>query len=270
MSDYGGIIGCACPGALADSSEYNIDGACFVKWDNERISGSILCGQIVRVSNIIDGHYKEISCEFKEPSYDVAYGVALNSHYDASIDAETGMMAYDSGDPINVVTHGRVWVLSKSIQQAPTPFAHVFIDETGLASLQSDEEASGWRYTGGFMRWNEIYYLVEIQLIQSGAHLHGAHSIKVNGAEITANRQSPQRYDQTIRFEVVVSPEDATNKAGEWSASNPVIKIEKISDHIVDVRGAEGSGFIGDFYVYWTATDGSGVQAMFPFTFSPT
>lgn len=267
-SDYGGIIGCACPGALADSSEYNIDGACFVE-DRKQSPHDILCGQIVRVNRIVDGHHKEISCEFKEPNYDVAYGVALNSHYDTHLN-DVGMRAYNSGDPISVVTHGRVWTLSKSIQQAPTPFAHVYIGEDGLASLQSDEEASGWRYTGGFVRWNEVYYLVEIQLIQSGAHLHGAHSIKVNGAEIAANRESPQRYDQTIRFEVVVSPENATNKAGEWSTSNPVVQITKISDHIVDVKGAEGSGFIGDFYVYWTATDGSGIQAMFPFTFSPT
>lgn len=267
MSDYGGTIGSACPGALADSSTYNIDGACFVKWDNERISGPILCGQIVKVSGIFEGVYKEISSSFTNPDYDIAYGVALSNSIDTYVNDE-GMRAYESASPISVVTHGRVWVLSEAIQSAPSPLAHVFISQSGFAALAGDEEASGWRYTGGFMRWNERFYLVEIQLIQNGAHMHGEHSIYVNGAQISCNRTSPMRYDEKLRFTVDVSPKNATNKAGEWSASSTGIKIEKIGDHVVDVTGL--GGFIGKFYIYWTATDGSDVQAMLPFEYSPT
>lgn len=267
MSDYGGTIGVACAGALADTSEYNIDGACFVEWSNERITGPILCGQIVRVNNIIDGHYKEISGSFLRPNYDIAYGVALSSPLGTFI-TDDGMRAYETGDPISVVTHGRVWVLSRSIQSAPSPLAHVFIDNQGFAATAGAEEASGWRYTGGFRRWNVEFYLVEVQLIQSGAHMHGEHAVLVNGAQISCNRTSPMKWDETLRFTVDVSPDNATDKSGEWSASSELIEITKIGDHMINVKGKDG--FLGKFYIYWTASDGSGVQAMMPFEYSVT
>lgn len=269
MSDYGGIIGQACPGALADSSTYNIDGACFAEWDNEfRIAGMIPCGVAVHVHRIIEGHYKEVSCKFANEDYDVAYGVAMRSQYLTTTNAD-GLLAYESGDPVNVITHGRAWLITHDIEQAPEFGSHVHLTPGGLASLRGFEVA-GWCYTGGFCKLAANLKIVEVQISQSGAHMHRDKSIYVNGAVITANRESPQRYDQTVRFTVEVSPIDATNKAGEWTASSEFVTINKIHDHSVEVKGKDGSGFIGKFFVYWTATDGSGVQAMLPFEFSAT
>lgn len=161
MSDYGNLMGAACPGTLADSSAYNIDGSCFVSPDTE----NILCGKFVRVlSN--HGGYREITDKFPTKSA-IPYGVALRSHYDARRNLD-GYMSYFTGDPINVVSKGRVWVLSQKIDTAPQPFADVYVTIDGFASQDStDHEVYGWNYTGGHAKYNGSFWIVEVQLKQS-------------------------------------------------------------------------------------------------------
>lgn len=162
MADYGVLMGAQCPGCLGDSSVYNIDGACFVSEEAE----SIICGKIVTVKSIYDGQYKEITDRFTAKT--LAYGVAMRSHIETFVDDE-GYMAYRSGDPINVISNGRAWVLTENINSQPTFGQPVKVGADGFANAEGWEVA-GWIYTGGWQKWNSLFYMVEIQINQSAPH----------------------------------------------------------------------------------------------------
>lgn len=265
MSDYGVIMGVQCPGSLGDSSRYNIDGCCFVSPETE----SIICGKFVTVKRIEDG-YKEISDKFSVR--DLPYGVALRTHMNTAVDDE-GYMVYPTSEPINVISHGRAWVLTQDIDQAPTfgtPAKHA-ID--GFAS-KDGTEISGWHYTGGWQKWNGLFYIVEVQLIQNAPHIAAGSEKLVRGAEFDFNLPSPQANTKVIIATVDVAPVDATDKTGTWSVSNAteiadqevIATVTPRDDSSCMLACKEGQS--GEVFLNWTANDGSGVSASKPFTFT--
>lgn len=256
MSDYGVIMGVQCPGALGDSSYYNIDGCCFVSDETE----SIICGKFVTVRGIVDG-YKEISDRFG--ARDLPYGVALRTHMNTSVDDE-GYMVYPTSDPINVISHGRAWVLSQDIDQAPTMGTLAKHAPDGFAS-KNGAEIAGWHYTGGWQKWNSLFYIVEVQLIQSAPFIDAGQNVLVNGAVLEPDLPSPQAPNKIVTITVDVSPKDATDKTGSWHVDNDQCEIIEISDN--QARLSTKNGGPNDVHVTWVANDGSGVQAMIEYTF---
>lgn len=258
MADYGNLIGVAMPGTLGDTSEYNVDGACFVSDDSD----SIICGKIVTVKSIYEGQYKEISDKFVN-GVSMPYGVAMRTQVETFVD-DGGYVAYQSGDAINVISHGRAWVLSQDIDSKPTFGAPVAHSLDGFASL-SGQEIAGWIYTGGWRKWNSQFFIVEIQVIQSSPFFEIANRVKVNGAVLEANLPSPQAPNKVITITASVSPSDAYDKTGNWSVDNSECSITPRDDNSAML--ATKNGGPNEVRVTWEANDGSGVRAMIPFTF---
>ena len=266
MADYGNLMGVQCPGSLGDSSEYNIDGACFVSDE----TASVLCGKIVTVKSVYDGQYKEITDKFTARS--LAYGVAMRTNMQTFLDDE-GYMAYPSGEPINVISHGRAWVLTETIDSQPTFGQPVKVGADGFANSQG-QEISGWTYTGGWQKWNSLFYIVEVQILQDAPYIAAGGEKLVRGADIDLNLPSPQSNEKVIIATVDVAPADADDKTGTWSVDNAT----EIADQevIATVTPRDDSscmlackpGMSGEVFLNWTANDGSGVQASVPFVFT--
>lgn len=258
MADYGNLFGVAMPGTLGDTSTYNIDGACFVSDDSD----SILCGKIVTVKSVYDGQYKEISDKFKA-GVSLPYGVVLRSHVETFKD-NGGYIAYQSGDAINVISHGRAWVLSEDFDEQPefgNPVSHSL---DGFAS-KTGQEIAGWIYTGGWRKWDSRFYIVEIQMIQNSPHVEASERVLVNGAVLNPSLPSPQAPNKVIIISVSVSPSDADDKTGNWSVDNDQCIITPRDDSSAMLT-TKNSGS-NDVHVTWEANDGSGVRAMIPYTF---
>lgn len=260
MSDYGNLMGVALPGTLGDSSAYNIDGACYVSHEVE----TLLCGKIVTVKSNAGG-YREISDKFNY-GFEHPYGVALRSQYDAAVNGD-GYMAYSSGDPVNVISHGRAWVLTQTIQEAPQPLSDVYVTTDGMASnLDSDKIAYGWTFTGGWQKFNGVFWIVEIQLKQSSAYLINRDVKLVNGCMLHLSKDSPQSNITVIDVTAQVSPADADNPIGKFSISDDSIAnlVEAGDNEVMIVP----KGVNGRVHIHWEAQDGSGVQASVPFDFT--
>lgn len=272
MSDYGSTIGLALPGCLGDSGDYNIDGACFVEeFDNEynaavRARGEVISGKIVNVVGIEDG-YKKISCVFTDAGYDIAYGVVLRDSFGYKVDP-TGLSGYNPGDVVSVVSHGRVWVLSTTIQSAPTPFSHVYVSPEGYAMSSGDFEIYGWTFTGGYTKLSGNFHLVEVQVKQSTGHMRNLNKVKVNGIHLQKSSEGNLKYNTEIYITAEVSPKDATDKTGSWSVDDPGKgTIEQVHDQMIKFTPTRS--FIGDVHITWVANDGSGVQGMVEITYIP-
>lgn len=260
MADYGNLMGAQCPGSLGDSSEYNIDGACFVADETE----SIICGKIVTVRGMYEGQYKEISDRFTAQSF--AYGVAMRSHMETFVDDE-GYMAYRSGDPINVISHGRAWVLTENIDEQPTFGQPVRVGTDGFAHA-GGFEIPGWIYTGGWRKWNSLFYIVEIQIIQSAPFVYHSRDKLVNGCALLTDLPSPQDNIKLVKVTADVSPKDATNILGRFSLEGPdIATIIDNGDNTAQII-PKGGDLVGSVYVYWTANDLSGVQSMIKYEFT--
>lgn len=257
MSDYGNIIGMACPGTLGDSSRYNIDGKCFAS-DEE---ASIMVGKIVNVKSITDG-YKEISEKFSPNT--IPYGVAMRTNMIMSKDDE-GYMVYEAGDPINVISNGRAWVLTQDIDSAPNFGDPARVATDGFASA-AGFEIPGWSFTGGWQKWNGLFYIVEIQINQSAPFIYYGEQILVNGCHIDPNLPSPQSNIQIVKFTADVSPKNATNILGKWSIDDTknASLIDNNDNTCQVIPNGQGNFTIN---VHWQANDRSGVQASIPFTF---
>lgn len=144
----------ALPGMVADTSRYNIDGACVLTG-----SVNIAVGVAVQVdtAQAIDGHklMKPMAAGGK------AYGVAIRSHFQ-TVNAN-GQMEYEAGGGLNVMTSGRVWVISKDTT-APAFGSAVKFDVDGKQKADG-AIVTTWTYAGGFTKFGDIQ-LVEIQLMQ--------------------------------------------------------------------------------------------------------
>lgn len=274
MSDYGSTIGLALPGCLGDSGDYNIDGACFVEEFEHEISmigkasarGEVIAGKIVNVVGVEDG-YKKISSVFTDAGYDIAYGVVLRDSFGYKVDP-TGLSGYNPGDPVSIVTHGRVWVLTTTIQQAPTPFAHVYVTDEGYAAASGDFEIYGWSFTGGYTKLSGNFHLVEVQVKQSTGHMQNLNKVKVNGIHLIKSSEGNLKYNTEVYVTAEVSPKNATNKRGTWHLDDEGKgTIEEVNEQ--QIKFTPTRSFIGDVHITWVATDGSGVQGMVEITYIP-
>lgn len=161
MSDYGVLWGATEPGCLIDSTRYNIDGTGVCKSD------SILIGKAVCFAGF-DGVYKMLSDDFSDTAEAVAVGVALRTNDCLTIDEPMGYMAYRSGDSVNVVTRGKVWVLSEEIASHPEFGSKVSVLSDGFISDAGELVVDGWEFTGDFIKYDNQFNLVGVNLKRPG------------------------------------------------------------------------------------------------------
>ena len=151
---YTSTMAAALPGQVSDTAKYNIDGACVLDGDVD-----ILVGVAVAVKSVepLNGHKViEPMAEDKVP-----YGVAIRSHFQTT--SKSGQMVYEAGGGLNVMSAGRVWMITKDAQ-AQTFGAPVKLDTDG--QVKSDGAVvTGWTYAGGFTKFGNLN-LAEVQLHQ--------------------------------------------------------------------------------------------------------
>lgn len=161
MSDYGVLWGVTEPGCLVDSTRYNIDGTGVCKPD------SILIGKAVCFAGF-DGVYKMLSDDFSDTAGAVAVGIALRANDCLTIDERTGYMEYRSGDPVNVVTRGKVWALSEVIVSRPEFGFNVSVSSDGFISDSGEYVVDGWEFSGDFIKYDNQFNLVGVNLKKPG------------------------------------------------------------------------------------------------------
>lgn len=134
----------ALAGMVADTSLYNIDGACVVGG-----AAAIPVGTVVGVTSAdpVDGH-KIVTL----PSADAApYGVVVRSHY------ETPDGTARVNEAVNVMSAGRIWVRASASPTAANKIgAAITVDATGKAGFAAAGAtpdvapfATGWTFAGG-------------------------------------------------------------------------------------------------------------------------
>lgn len=151
----------ATAGMIADTSLYNIDGACAMP------SGLVRqVGTAVGVSSVVDGH-KVLSA----PSAESVYGVLVKSHYESPKGTYGGAAGdIDDYQVANVMTHGRIWVQT-SLDTAPAFGSAITVNAAGIAS-STDAGAADFALgtaAGGFQAADSVSgepALVEVQLLQ--------------------------------------------------------------------------------------------------------
>lgn len=151
----------ATAGMIADTSLYNIDGACAMS------SGLVRqVGTAVGVSSVVDGH-KVLSA----PSAESVYGVLVKSHYESPKGTYGGASGdIDDYQVANVMTHGRIWVQT-SLGAAPAFGSAITVNAAGIAS-STDADSSNFALgtaAGGFQAADSASgepALVEVQLLQ--------------------------------------------------------------------------------------------------------
>lgn len=131
----------ALAGMVADTSLYNIDGACVVGGATE-----IPVGVAVKVSTLeplFDGHKSVTATGI---TANAAYGVVVRSHYetpDGTAKAKTA---------VNVMTAGRIWMRT-NLTVAPKLGTAVLVNSTGVVveNEAAGGVATGWTFAGGFI-----------------------------------------------------------------------------------------------------------------------
>ena len=126
----------ALAGMVADTSLYNIDGACVVGG-----SDPINVGVAVKVTPepLIDGHKVVVASDIASGA---AVGVVVRSHY------ETPDGTAKAREAVNVMTSGRIWMRT-TLTEAPTFGAPVLVSATGV--VDATGVATGWTFAGGFI-----------------------------------------------------------------------------------------------------------------------
>lgn len=148
----------ATAGMVADTSLYNIDGAC--------VTSSALVrnvGTAVGVGSVVDGHKVLVA-----PATGNVYGVLVKSHYESPKGTYGGAAGdVDNFSVANVMTHGRIW-MATSLSEAPAFGSAVTVDANGLAT-SSGTLTTNWTFAGGFQAADAVSgepALVEVQVIQ--------------------------------------------------------------------------------------------------------
>lgn len=153
-ASYVSEMAAALPGQVSDTAKYNIDGACVLNGNL-----NILVGVAVAVQSVepVQGH------KLIEPmqANKVPYGVAIRSHFQTT--SPNGEMIYEAGSGINVMTAGRVWMITKD-NQAQAFGAPVKLAADGQVQA-AGAIVTGWTYAGGFTQFGNLY-LAEVQLHQ--------------------------------------------------------------------------------------------------------
>lgn len=155
-ASYFAVMSRALPGQVSDTSAYNIDGACVLNSDNGK---PILVGVAVEHGGV-DAKGNKIIKPISSGA-DHAYGVAIRSHFQTT--GENGRMVYVDGSGINVMTEGRVWMLSKD-SVAPQYDTPIKIESaTGFADTASGDIETDWIATGDFTEFQDLK-LIEVKL----------------------------------------------------------------------------------------------------------
>lgn len=148
----------ATAGMVADTSLYNIDGAC--------VTSSALVrnvGTAVGVGSVVDGHKVLVA-----PATGNVYGVLVKSHYESPRGSYGGAVGnVDNFSVSNVMTHGRIW-MATSLSAAPAFGSAVTVDANGLAT-SGGTLTTNWTFAGGFQAADAVSgepALVEVQVIQ--------------------------------------------------------------------------------------------------------
>lgn len=161
----------ALAGMVADTSLYNIDGACVVGG-----TAAIPVGTFVGVTTAqpVDGH-KVVDLPAVTGTPVKPYGVVVKSHY------ETPDGTARVNEAVNVMTHGRIWVRT-TLAAAPAFGSKVFVNASGIvvAEAAGTTWETGFTFAGGYasayanngsdpIKQGESYdgAIVEVQLIQS-------------------------------------------------------------------------------------------------------
>lgn len=161
----------ALAGMVADTSLYNIDGACVVGG-----TAAIPVGTVVGVTSAqpVDGH-KVVGLPAVTGTPVKPYGVVVKSHY------ETPDGTARVNEAVNVMTHGRIWVRT-TLAAAPAFGSKVFVNSSGFVAAESAGTTweTGFTFAGGYasaydnngsnpIKQGESYdgAIVEVQLIQS-------------------------------------------------------------------------------------------------------
>lgn len=158
-ASYAVAMAYALPGQVSDTSAYNIDGACV--FDDEA-AADILVGVAVQVKEVDPMGHKVMK---SMADGGTPYGVAIRSHFQTV--SKSGQMVYEPGSGINVMTAGRVWMVTED-ESAQTFGAPVKLTVEG--KVKSDGAVvTGWTYTGQFTTWGDApnaINLAEVQLHQ--------------------------------------------------------------------------------------------------------
>lgn len=254
MSDYGVLWGATEPGCMLDSTRYIIDGTGVCKDE------TILIGKAVFVDEVVDG-YRMITAR---PQNQIRpCGIALRTHGCLHSDEVSGYMVYRSGDAINVVRSGRVWVLTEDIDSAPKYGQKVYIGDDGFITDKNGQIVSGWYFTGDFTKYDRQFNLVGVWLGKPREKPRAG--ILVNSAIIESNidESVPQPNNKPIQLSVTVAPRNATDKTGTWSCWED---IHRTSD-AHEIADVDQNGVVtptgratGTVFINWDANDGSNVS----------
>lgn len=155
----------ATAGMVADTSLYNIDGACVTNGGITRNVGTAV-GVLktdVGAQALVDGHKVLIA-----PAADNVYGVLVKSHYESPKGTYGGAAGdVDNFSVANVMTHGRIW-MATSLSEAPAFGSAVTVEANGLAT-SGGTLTTNWTFAGGFQAADVAsgeQALVEVQVIQ--------------------------------------------------------------------------------------------------------
>lgn len=152
----------ALAGMVADTSLYNIDGACVVGGkDATRIPVGTFVG--VSTAQPVDGH-KVVALPAISGTAIEPYGVVVRSHYETPDGQARDLEA------VNVMTSGRIWVRT-TLAAAPAFGDKVYVNESGVVAAKVGHSTwgTGFTFAGGYVSASESVdgALVEVQLIQS-------------------------------------------------------------------------------------------------------
>jgi hypothetical protein len=161
----------AIAGQIADTSLYNVDGACAAL-------GDVAVGKFVFNSGATDATNPEGLYKIVKPAAasaaEVPVGVVSISH------ANAPEMIYRDGSAVNVLTHGRIWVpVPASATLAQVAFDKVVVVKSdgsvSLVAATATDFTTGHRFTGELVaNINDSQTkLAKIQLIQSSGVSYG-------------------------------------------------------------------------------------------------
>lgn len=148
-------------GQIADTSLYNIDGACAA-------DGNLQIGVPVAVQEVqpIEGHkVVKLAVDNSLP----ILGVTIMSH------AFSPAGLYDDGSAVNVMTHGRVWVqASNDLTEEQAAFDKVVSFDSNGVVVDGGAVKTGYKFTGEILQGQQEqggqpFKLVKIQVLQSVA-----------------------------------------------------------------------------------------------------
>ena len=148
--------GQAYAGQIADTSLYNIDGACVA-------SKAIAIGKLVCVEQVqaIEGHkVVSIAKDGTKP----LLGIATMSH------AYSPTGVYEEAVAVNVMTHGRVWAIVKAagFTDADGAFDKVVSFNADGIIEKGGTIKTGYKFTGEILPTdNPAYKIAKIQVLQS-------------------------------------------------------------------------------------------------------